>query len=589
MKIKLKGLSALFIIVFFAAPAFCANFMNANDPAVLNKDTKIYLKDSEIEEKIIQPVEDGTRMKDIIDKQKKLQEQKDKELIDENLTYNPQFLLRQVHFKGNTKISDKKLRKLAEDLIGKEVYLEDIMNLTLKVSRYYQKQGYITSYAYLPAQEIEDGNVTIIVKESKIVSKEVEGNKWERIWYFNNVATYGLAQDKVFNARDLQGAMKNMNNSPHMKVSAGISKNEEHDTEIKLHVQDRFPLTMNIAWDDFGRNYTGKQRFTSVVGMENFLGFGDKIYGGTVLSSASTGALAGYSIPISKWGTRLSFDYSYSDADIGGPYKNLGINGKATTYSLRITQPIKSTATQDLAAYVSFDAINSVSKSSLFRTNLSDYKLRVMRVGMNGMFDDSNGRFIGNISVDMGTSGLGASPNLDGAQQSTFYKVSGNLARVQRLPKKCLGIVRVFGQYSPQSLYSAEQMYLGGVYSVRGYQPSELLGDYGAVGTVELRSPIPGLRKVLPNKVKNWSDRVKVAAFYDWGYTKEHNNLYGYPSNFIHSVGFGFYINLTDAIYAQLGVGFPLGKKYYNEDNARFYFSINTDIDKILLKPKERL
>ncbi len=48
-------------------------------------------------------------------------------------------------------------------------------------------------------------------------------------------------------------------------------------------------------------------------------------------------------------------------------------------------------------------------------------------------------------------------------------------------------------------------------------------------------------------------------------------------------------INLTDAIYVQVGVGIPLGKKYYNEENARMYFAINTDIDKILLKPRERL
>ena len=89
--------------------------------------------------------------------------------------------------------------------------------------------------------------------------------------------------------------------------------------------------------------------------------------------------------------------------------------------------------------------------------------------------------------------------------------------------------------------------------------------------------------------MKHWSNNIKLAAFYDWGYVKEHNNLYGYPQNFLHSVGVGTYINLTDAIYVQVGVGIPLGKKYYNEENARMYFAINTDIDKILLKPKERL
>lgn len=571
----------------------CANadpLFNVIDPAIINRDNQIQLKDSFIEEEIIEPVEDETRLKDILDKQKQKKIEEDY-LLDNNLIENPQFRLNNVFFSGNTKISSRKLERLASDLIGKDVYLEDILDLTIKVSRYYQKKGYLTSYAYLPAQDITNGNVVIMIKESLVESTEVEGNKWERDWFFKNVAFYptGLKKGNVFNARDLQGAMKDINDTSYMKGAVSISKNEDYNTEIKLHIQDRFPLSLKVAWDDFGRNYTGRQRFTGILGFDNFLGFGDRIYGGTILSSGSAGALAGYQIPISKYGTKLAFDYSYSKVNLGGPYRDLGITGNAETYSLRIIQPIRNTATQDISAFVSFDALNSKSKSNLFRENLSDYKLRVLRTGINSMFDDSWGRSIVNIGVDLGTDGLGASSNIDGAQQSTFYKVIASLARVQRLPKKSLVIFRVNGQYSPQSLYSAEQMYLGGVYSVRGYQPSELLGDYGVAGSVELRTPIPGLERVLPEKYKSWSDRIKLAFFYDFGYVKEHNDLYGYPSNFLHSTGVGANINLMKDIYIQIGVGIPLGRKYYNEESCRLYFSVNADIDKILLKPKERL
>lgn len=576
------------LLMLLAVPAHANPVFNPSDPAIINRENKIQLKDSFIEEKIIEPVEDGTRLKDILDKQKS----NDKDVqVDENLIENPQFRLNKLYFRGNTKISSSKLEILASDLIGKDIYLEDILNLTVKISRYYQSKGYLTSYAYLPAQDIEDGKVIIIVNESKVASKEVEGNKWERDWFFKNVLMYqeGLREGHVFNARDLQGAMKNLNDAPYMNGAVSLTKNENNDTEIKLHVQDRFPIGLNIAWDDYGRNYTGRQRFTSLLSYDNLLGIGDKIYGGAILSSGSTGALAGYQIPISKYGTRLAFDYSYSKVNIGGPYKSLGINGNAETYSLKVIQPLKSTATQEISAFASLDAINSTSSSTLFRENLSDYSLRVLRLGMNSMFDDSYGRTLFNVGVDLGTNALGASPNIKNAQQSSFYKIVAGFARVQRLPKKCLSILRLNAQYSPQSLYSAEQMYLGGVYSVRGYQPSELLGDYGVVGSLELRTPIPMLEKVLPDKIKHWSDKIKLAVFYDFGYTKENNDLYGYPSNYIHSVGFGTYINLTKALYLQAGLGIPLGAKYYNEEGGRFYFSINTDIDKILLKPKERL
>ena len=589
LKFAANGLLCVLLAMSFTS-ANADPILRPSDPAVINRENQLQLKDSFLEEDVIQPVEDATRLKDMLDKQKKQQEENEVQQ-DPNLIHNPQFRLNKVYFRGNTKISSAKLERLAQDLVGKEIYLEDVMDLTIKVSRYYQSKGYITSYAYLPEQEVTDGTVIIAIKESKVVSKEVEGNKWERDWFFKNVAMYdsGLREGNVFNARDLQGAMKNINDTAYMKAAAQITKTEDHDTEIKLHVQDRFPIGLNLAWDDYGRNYTGRQRFTSVLSYDNLLGIGDKIYGGAVLSSGSTGALAGYQIPISKYGTRLAFDYSYSNVKLGGPYKHLGIDGNAETYSLKIIQPLKNTATQDIAAYVSFDAVNSVSSSTLFRENLSDYSLRILRLGMNSMFDDSYGRTIANLGVDLGTNALGATENIKGAQQSSFYKIVASLARVQRLPKKCLAIFRINGQYSPQALYSAEQMFLGGTYSIRGYQPSEILGDYGVAGSLELRTPIPGLEKILPEKIKHWSDKVKLAVFYDWGYVKENGELYGYPSNFLHSVGFGTCINITHALYLQAGLGIPLGAKYYKEEGGRFYFSINSDIDKILLKPKERL
>lgn len=566
--------------------AFAIDELGGSNPAVINRQNQMQLRDLQIEKNYIE-----TTPKDLDAEKKQAEQEKKKDVVKGNLTYNPQFKLNKVIFQGNTKISDKKLQKMVAPLLGKDVYLEDVMNLTVQVSRYYQQKGYLTSYAYLSPQEIKDGVVVIDIKESKVAQKEAVGNKWERQWYFKNVALSGpgLQQDKVFNAKDLQGAMKNMNKEAYLKASAEITKNKDDNTVIKLNIADRFPIKLNLGWDDFGRNYTGRQRFTSILGIDNVFGIGDKLYGGAILSTDSKGALAGYQIPINKYGTKLAFDYSYSNVNIGGPYRDMGINGRATDYAIRLIHPLINTATKELSASISVDAVNSRSDSANPSQVLSDYSLRVLRTGLYGMFDDKNGRTISSIGVDMGTDALGASKNMDNAPQSVFYKIIASIARIQRLPKDCLGIIRINGQYSPYALYASEQMYLGGAYSVRGYQPSELIGDYGVAGSFEIRTPVPGLKKVLPQKVKFWADRVKLAFFYDWGYVKENNNLYGYDNNFLESVGIGTYINVTDAIFVQMGVGIPVGPKYYNDDKARIYFSVNTDIDRIFLKPRERL
>lgn len=560
--------------------------MAGSNPGVMNRQNIMQLEDLQIEKQYVKtvPVE-------IDEEQQKKDEEKEKAILKGDLTYNPQFKLNKLIFQGNTIYKDKKLLTFADNLIGKEIHLEDVLDLTIAISRFYQKNGYLTSYAYLAPQEIVDGVVVVSIKESKVAQKEARGNKWEREAYLENLALggHGLNYGNVFNSKALQGAMKNINREAYLRGSAEITKDKEDDTVIKLNIEDRYPISLDFIWDDFGRNYTGRQRATGILSIDNLTGNGDRLYGGAILAQDSTGALAGYQIPIGHYGTKLAFDYSYSNVNLGGPYRDLNIQGNASSYAVRVIQPIINTATKELSFSASLDAVNSKTESLALAQNISDYSLRVLRTGLYGMFDDKNGRFITNLGVDMGTNALGASQNIDNGPQSVFYKVLASISRIQRLPKNCLGIVRLNGQYSPQSLFAAEQMYLGGVYSIRGYQPSELLGDYGVSGTFEIRTPVPFLEKILPQKIKHIANRIKLAAFYDWGYVKEHNDLYQYPNNFLQSIGIGTYINVTEAIYVQFGVGIPVGPKYYNEDAARVYFSVNTDIDRIFLKPRERL
>ena len=107
---------------------------------------------------------------------------------------------------------------------------------------------------------------------------------------------------------------------------------------------------------------------------------------------------------------------------------------------------------------------------------------------------------------------------------------------------------------------------------------------YGVSGTIEYRTPIPGLDRLWP-----WlDDRLRFAAFYDWGYIGENGNLYNYPQRFLHSVGFGGYLSLTQWLTAQVGVGFPLQRKF-DENASRLYFSINSEIDKIFCRNVEKL
>ena len=505
----------------------------------------------------------------------------------EGVLYNPHFLLQKINFEGNTKIPSEELEKLGLEVLGEDVFFDELLEVCQKVTNYYRAKGYLTSYATVPPQRIVDGVATIRIVESKVGEMNIEGEKWTREWYLRHIimGKAGLREGDVFNAKNLQRAMKEINKEDYVQVQTEVERQAEGDenTTITLNVRDRFPVNLNFSYDDYGRSYTGSQRVSFLVGMDNLTGLGDKIYGGTILSSGATGWMAGYSLPVSSYGTRLSFDFSDSHVRLGGPYKNLNVKGNAQSYFFKLTQPIIQTAKSDLIFYTGYDYVNANTSANIAGNplRLSNYNLNVWRSGLYGMTDDNYGRWLGNLGVDFGMGGDG-----HGAiQDTTFFKVTAGATRVQRLFGRSMGIVRVNGQYSPNKLFAAEQMQMGGPYTLRGYQPAELIGDYGVTGTVEYRFPVPFLDRILP-KV---DERLKLAVFYDWGWLGENGGIYDYPQQFLHSVGFGTYVNFTDWLTAQVGVGFPLGRDY-NENTARFYFSVNSDLDRLIpLRNPEKL
>ncbi len=537
------------------------------------------IKHYQIDKSYIQSFDDVTKDEQIYDAS--IEENQARE----GVLYNPHFLLQKINFEGNTKISSDELEKLGLEVLGEDIFFDELLEVCQKVTNLYRAKGYLTSYATVPPQRIVDGVATIRIVESKVGEMNIEGEKWTREWYLRHIimGKAGLREGDVFNAKNLQRAMKEINREDYVQVQTEVERQAEGDenTMITLNVRDRFPVNLNVGYDDYGRSYTGAQRVSFLVGMDNLTGLGDKIYGGTILSSGATGWMAGYSLPVSSYGTRLSFDFSDSHVRLGGPYKQQNVKGNAQSYFFKLTQPIIQTAKSDLIFYTGYDYVNANTSAFGGTERLSTYNLNVWRSGLYGMTDDSYGRWLGNLGIDFGMGGDG-----HGAiQDTTFFKATASATRVQRLFGRSMGIVRVSGQYSPNELFAAEQMQMGGPYTLRGYQPAELIGDYGVTGTVEYRFPFPFMDRMIPKL----DERLRLAVFYDWGWVGANGNVYDYPEQFLHAVGFGTYINFTEWLTAQIGVGFPLGNKY-NESTARFYFSVNSDLDRLIpLRNPEKL
>jgi len=142
---------------------------------------------------------------------------------------------------------------------------------------------------------------------------------------------------------------------------------------------------------------------------------------------------------------------------------------------------------------------------------------------------------------------------------------------------------KVQGQAADQPLVSSEQFSIGGQDTVRGYLESEVLGDYGVVGTLELRTPnlAPYFEQKLDNPL---GQPVKFNAFDDWrffafadaGHARIHEPLIEQKSQFdLASYGIGTRVKTLRRFNGIFFVGVPvISQQTTLSNHPRFSFRV---------------
>lgn len=590
------------LTMFFSMPInsiafadFNAGSLNRIDAGVIDQSVT---NDRELRDKLenLRKEQEQRKLNNSVKYENQVQQPEQTMVDEQGRVYNPKFLLKGVNFTGNTIYSNDELNKYYADLIGKEVYIDQVLNATMEITKLYAKDGYITSQAYVPQQKVTNGIITIEIIESEIGNISVQGNKWARESYLRRevLSSNKLKEGKIFNVANIKTSLDDLNKEDYIQGKIVIEEGDTpKKTDVTLQVKDRFPLEVTIGMDNDGRTVVGRERGYLQIKDKNVFGLGDEFYVGGLIGENSGGWFTGYKIPVGKWGTKIGADYSFSSVNPGGPFREYDIDGKAHNVKVGIYQPIKKGDNYKIDADLSLNFLNAKTTSGLFDgAVLNDYQLRILRAGIDFQKDDSSGRWLSRAEASLGLKGLGATPQEPYLPKTGFQKYNLDVMRLQLLPKDMLLIARASGQYSPNKLYAIEQMQQGGQATVRGFEPALLLGDYGYFASLELRTPVPGLKTILPDKYKHFSDKVRLGYFYDAGYIG--NNRTGISrkmqENFIHSVGVGVNFYLMKNLTASLNLAYPIHEPHNDVSNCKLLFNVSTDVASFFFKdPKESL
>ena len=504
------------------------------------------------------------------------------------------FILNSITFKGYTAFTEEELMNLICDKVGTRVNVGDLVGITNMVTEFYQKHGYISSIAYLAPQKVQDGNIVINIMEGRYGNVDITGNKWNRTSYLNNqyLKDKYIEPGALLNVNDIRESLKEMNASGYMTGAISLEDNEESAelTDLELTVKDRFPLDFDFRWDDMGTSTTGLNRAIFFAGLYNLTGFGDQLYSTTTLARHSIGQGVMYSVPLTATKeTKLNVGYSYSGASVVGSLKDLDIESKSHNLFFSLSRRLIKTDNYKLYGDIGFDLRNT-NTTWLNGIDLYNYRSRNLKVNLSNIKDDFYGKWFANVGTSVGLDVFGATDlmnfgmpvpagvNKRGIPSNKGVSVNADVARIQVLPLRSTGIIQARGQWASRALLPSERMSFGGMSSVRGYEESFFIKDYGATASAEVRFPVPFLRMMLPEKLKFVDDSIRLAGFYDVGWFGNMHEHGSEGPDYLMSVGGGAILKLTRYLSANVYIGVPIGNKPENSSNLRVHFIVTSNI-----------
>lgn len=433
-----------------------------------------------------------------------------------------------VEISGNTVLSTRRLQRVVEPFLGQELSMKEIRAICVAIQARYASKGYFLARAYVPPQEIDNHTLKIQIIEGKLGKVSVIGNKYygEKFVgrYFDKYLGRPINYDQILKALLL------LDENSDLEVGAVFKKGETFGTaDLIVRVSDKRPLHLMVDHNNYGSDHTAKQRTGAHFEWGNLLLDGDmltiiEVVGSPIPSLDFTQGI--YHFPINTYGS--SFDLSYLYARFKtDKIDHVKYTGKSVVAEVKFTQAIHRTRLLNTDFFTSFDykQIQNISQNS------STYdKLRVLTGGMAiDYIDGWKGRNLFNVSAGWGIPDImgGSSVNShDSSREGAggrFVKLNGSWKRLQKIPYNCFLLLNLSMQYSFDKLPLPEQIYIGGVDTVRGYPLASGIGDSGFYANIELRVPPPFLRAhKVPWIKKTWGEFLQFVGFLDHGQTFDH-------------------------------------------------------------------
>ena len=398
--------------------------------------------------------------------------------------------IRKLQIDGGTIYPLKEMAKAFEPLIGHETNLAQLIEATRSITRRYQEDGYLLSYAFLPEQTFEGGLVQVVLVEGYIRDYQLQGDIGSVSAYVDKLAEK-LKAERPLTRKTFERYTTLMSAIPGVTLQAQVPPPGTTDGGTHMQITaSRKPFTTSMSLTESSRGST------------------QALLGATSNSQTSMGEQlsvsglfppgddkehyyrAAYSQFINAEGTQLLLAGERYRAD---PSTNLQLgNGlelkphqAIDRYSIGFTHPVIASPNESLVMGSRLYAVDQTNRYKLegFPQRFElETNLRALAFEGDWRKADTTQLRILSAGVYQGINGMGAKTHTDfgGLKPDLdFFRVRLSGVQSNKLFDNWQGVLSGALYWSNDNLPDSEHATFGGQNFGRGYPDDQGTGDKG--------------------------------------------------------------------------------------------------------------
>lgn len=401
------------------------------------------------------------------------------------------FFLKKVTINGMSKFKVDEINDTYKQHLGHNIAVSKIWDIANNITQHYHNKGYFLSRAYVPAQEIETGEIIINVIEGKITNVVVEGVDANN--YLTKTISANIINDNPSNLYNLEKNLLLLNDIPGLSYESILTRDKNApEGAITLILKSRQKkYRSSLSFDNYGSRYAGPFR-TSFAYENDFIPLQNTTISG-IASFPGKNELwtlsAKHEVMLTP-DIDINFSVGRTNSYPGYILRPENIDSKSIDWGMAIDWKVLRQRSKNMNISVAFEGRNV--NTDILNTPLTRDRIRALRASLyyDGI-DYFNGYNILTATISKGIAGLGANKTTDlflsrAEAKPTFTKIEASWIHQQYINQSLALTGTINGQLASDPLYSSEEFGFGGPVSGRAYDESEITGDNGLSGSIKL-------------------------------------------------------------------------------------------------------